>query len=99
MKENTINEVREKVFNHNTLSENRIWGKTYLKSIVADSEVRVFTYDEEKIVVEIDTDGHLWIEDDKQWIYIYNIKAMEIIKEAIEIAIRKQNEIWRKISI
>ena len=91
MTEEITKEAREKVWKQE-LDDNKIWGKTYLKVIVADTEVRTFTYDEERIQVEVDREGHLCIQDDRQWLFIHNIKALEIIKEAIDIAIEKQNE-------
>ena len=91
MEEEIIKEAREKVWKQE-LDDNKIWGKTYLKVIVADTEVRTFTYDEERVQVEVDIDGHLCIQDDRQCIFIHNKKALEVIREAIDIAIEKQNE-------
>lgn len=81
-----IKENREKVWIH--VNGEKVFLKTYLKVIVAESETSIWTYDDEKIVVEVDNDGTLHIEDDKNWISVMNLKALEMLKEAIEISIQ-----------
>jgi hypothetical protein len=89
MEEPIVKEFREKIFEPK-LSKDTIWAKTYLKTVVADTETSTWTYEEEKIKLEVDNSGHLLVADDDRWFFIHNIKALELMKEAIDIAINKQ---------
>lgn len=87
-----IKEHKEKIWFHDI--GDKVWGKTYLNTVVAESETSVWTYDEEKIVLEVDNIGTLYIEDDRNWASVMNLRALELLKEAVEIAIqtKKNNE-------
>ena len=64
-----------------------------MKVIVAETETSVWAYDEEKIVVEVDKDGTLHIEDGENWISVMNLKALEMVKEAIDVAIQAKKNL------
>lgn len=87
----TIKEHKEKIWFHDI--GDKVWGKTYLNTVVAESETSVWTYDEEKIVLEVDDIGTLHIEDDRHWVSVMNLRALYLLREAVEIAIQTKNNI------
>ena len=84
--------IKEKIFFHD-INSDKVWGKTYQKFIIEDSETTVWTYDEEKTEIEVGNDGTLHIMDDRAFISLSNLHNLELLKEAIDIAIKKKCEI------
>lgn len=91
-KTETIKEVKEKIWFHDN-SGDKVWCKTYLKVIVAETKTSVWNYDEEKILVEVDKNGNLCVADDRQWVSVMNLKGLELLKEAVEVAIQTKKNL------
>ncbi len=82
-------EYREKTYELK-LEKDEIYAEGYTKVGIEETETSVYIFDVEKHEYRIDEDGHLQIRDNKNWVSVHNVKSLNLLKKAIDIAIARQ---------